>query len=363
MSILSKFVKRQTSTVRDAGKKAQASVKKTVKKVQSSAKRVYSQVEAGVRREAEDLLARAPNTAIPSAANLLLRSADVTERPFQTPDPLGSELKKAFKTDLDPYFWITEPLNWLHKTFTPAPAPEPYSPHSTYVEPMEEPEIEEMGMENMEMFGEAAGAGNEFALETAQALNPTIAAEFYKYLEQALPGFKGLVGDMSSYASSLLSGQLPPDVQQYLEMILAEQGIQRGIGGSAIGRNLVARDLGKTSLDLMQQGFSNASSLIATARQHLFPPLVDIASTAGAYTSQMAPYTMMSPNERAQVDMFNKQMEYNIAVDRANQAQEQWAMEEDRYRFEQHRRDEDRRMVIETAFEFLGNMVPGGGFR
>lgn len=213
--------------------------------------------------------------------------------------------------------------------------------------------------ENPAAYADAIGEMNESAIDTAQTLNPVIMEEFYKVMEQALPGFRGIVGDMSQFTSALLSGQLPPDVQAYLEMVLNEQGLQRGISGSEIGRNLVARDLGKTSLDLMQQGFGNATSLIQTARTQLFPPIVDIAGAAGQYSQTIAPYTMLTAGEMLQNQQFNAQMAYARSVDAATRAQEQWRIQEEQRMMRQAIAAGYTKAGIEGAFQLASALVSG----
>jgi len=53
---------------------------------------------------------------------------------------------------------------------------------------------------------------------------------------------------------SMLRGEIPEDVQAALEQISAERGIQSGLGLGEASRNLTARDLGRTSLDLISEG-------------------------------------------------------------------------------------------------------------
>src|ERR1051326_6124692 len=82
-------------------------------------------------------------------------------------------------------------------------------------------------------------------------------------MEALLPGYsKNLAkgeadtSKLLDVADQMLSGYLPPDVISQIERSDAFQSLSGGYAGSQMGRNLTARDLGLTSLDLMKQGAS-----------------------------------------------------------------------------------------------------------
>lgn len=62
-----------------------------------------------------------------------------------------------------------------------------------------------------------------------------------------------------------LGGQLPQDVQEIVLRNAFSKGGMSGIGGSQMGRNLAARDLGLTSLDLLNQRIGRAASYTRSA--------------------------------------------------------------------------------------------------
>ena len=64
-----------------------------------------------------------------------------------------------------------------------------------------------------------------------------------------------LLNDIEAVSREFLSGELPEDVIDQIERNAAEQTIQGGLGNQQ-GRNLEARDLGLSSLDLVQKGAS-----------------------------------------------------------------------------------------------------------
>jgi len=62
-------------------------------------------------------------------------------------------------------------------------------------------------------------------------------------------------------SAKMLDGQLPDDVVAQIEQLSAERGISRGLGQGQASRNLVARDLGLTSLQVRQQAVQEISAL------------------------------------------------------------------------------------------------------
>lgn len=76
-----------------------------------------------------------------------------------------------------------------------------------------------------------------------------------KLAEDNIPGFKERKQTQADLIDSFLRGELPDDVAQAVERRSAATGLGLGISGSGLGRNLTARDLGRTSLDLIGTGF------------------------------------------------------------------------------------------------------------
>lgn len=112
-------------------------------------------------------------------------------------------------------------------------------------------------------------------------------------MEHALPGYKSMVGDITSNISGFLKGEVPRDVSEAIGRNGAWQSMSGGYGGSGMARNLVARDLGMTSLDLMEKGVDAGSRWLATARQSLVAPQFDPSSM------------FLTPEQQIQTKMFN----------------------------------------------------------
>lgn len=118
--------------------------------------------------------------------------------------------------------------------------------------------------------------------------------ELNKMIESAAPGYKDMLGKVRDTASTFLSGEIPKDVQDQIARNAAYQSLTGGFGGkSGMQRNLVARDLGLTSLDLIQKGVDAGTRWAAMAR----------SGTA----AQFDPASMfITPQQRIQTAMFNR---------------------------------------------------------
>lgn len=116
-----------------------------------------------------------------------------------------------------------------------------------------------------------ATAGNQAALpgleELASATNQFNVGQRQSMLNQAIPGYGGLTGQGSNVLSSWLSGNLSPDVASAVRRNAGSRAFAGGYGGSGMGENLTARDLGLTSTDLQKQGLQQLNPFVATTGQ------------------------------------------------------------------------------------------------
>ena len=92
----------------------------------------------------------------------------------------------------------------------------------------------------------AASTGNKIAA----ALNE----KYQNSFESAMPGYKANMAKANELTSTYLSGKLPQSVVDATVRGAAAKGFTTGLLGGGIGRNLVARDLGLTSLQLQSAG-------------------------------------------------------------------------------------------------------------
>lgn len=129
--------------------------------------------------------------------------------------------------------------------------------------------------------GKAISA-NEAALPGAEALvsasNAFSQDQITKMLEQAIPGYSSIVGSVSGNIESMLKGEIPTDVSNAVQTSSAVRALEGGYGGSGASRNLVARDLGLTSLDLTGKGISSAETWFQNMNNLFRPSMIDISS-------------------------------------------------------------------------------------
>lgn len=116
----------------------------------------------------------------------------------------------------------------------------------------------------------------------AGKLNTFNQQQLEQMLESAIPGYKGMTTTGSAQIQKELQGELPTDVSDAVIRAGAGAALSSGVGtDSGMGRNLVARDLGLTSLDVINKGISSAESWMGTIDKMAVPGLSD--PTAGSF--------------------------------------------------------------------------------
>jgi len=127
-------------------------------------------------------------------------------------------------------------------------------------------------------------AGNQASLagveQLASGVNTFNQQQIDQMLSSAIPGFQGLKSDVSGSIDSMVKGQIPGDVSASIMRTDAARGMGLGVGGggTSMGRNLVARDLGLTSLDLTQKGIDSAQSWMKTVASIEQPGMFNVSS-------------------------------------------------------------------------------------
>jgi hypothetical protein len=119
--------------------------------------------------------------------------------------------------------------------------------------------------------------------------------------EQMNPGLYAGLKSMGQLANQQLSGQIPLDVAQQIGRSSAAAKLGAGISNSNLGRNLTARDLGLSSLQIQQSGadlLARSSALTQQAMQAMNPispnQVFDTASSQASYNSQIANQNLMN---------------------------------------------------------------------
>jgi len=147
---------------------------------------------------------------------------------------------------------------------------------------------------NMASFGKAS----ELADMTAQADQDRLDS----ILARTLPNYRELISGAGSAVQDMIAGRLPNQDQQMLMRRSAERGAGLGIANTGAGRNLTARDLGLSSLQMTQAGLGAFNQLSSNVRGNF---TVNPMSAASMY---------VSPSQRIANSMQENQMRYNALV-------------------------------------------------
>ena len=144
--------------------------------------------------------------------------------------------------------------------------------------------IKEPGVDVGSAYGDtlrAIDANQAGAERTATATNKYNQSEMDRLLNESIPGWSELQAKRSSAANSFLSGSLPPDVEAAVRRGSVGRAIEGGYGGSPAGRNLEARDLGLTSLDLINRGAGLTSDIVGSTPMARMMGSNDILNVSG----------------------------------------------------------------------------------
>lgn len=129
------------------------------------------------------------------------------------------------------------------------------------------------------------------AVDQTTRVNNFQQGELSRMLDKSIPGYQGLISRALKNTRSWIRGEVPDDVSNFVQDRAAERATRMGLpAGRGAGRDLVSRDLGKTSLDLMSQGENSLQRWISTARSFLTPSLsspMDFLFTPTQYTNSV----------------------------------------------------------------------------
>lgn len=138
------------------------------------------------------------------------------------------------------------------------------------------------------------------APEASKLANLTM-DQIMSMLEKVDPNFKGKASKISGNIDDLLSGKIPQDVSEAVQRSSASRSLTGGFSGSEMGRNLTARDLGLTSLELTGKGLSAAESWLSATERLLSPAM---ATYTGMFVTPMQEY---STHNEQNLQQFQKQ--------------------------------------------------------
>lgn len=94
--------------------------------------------------------------------------------------------------------------------------------------------------------------------ELASATNDAMARQFANMMEKLIPGYSEISKTIAENIRNQVSGNLPKDVENRIGRWSAERGISRGTGGSQFDDYGAVRDLGLTSLEVIDRGMNSA---------------------------------------------------------------------------------------------------------
>lgn len=120
-----------------------------------------------------------------------------------------------------------------------------------------------------EGFEQFLGSGKYFP-QMNRMLNRITDTENRQYrqdLDRATPRLRRDIRQFGRNVSNLLDGRIPTSVQGQIRDAANERAVLGGFGGSQVNRNLVARDLGRTSLDLTNMGASQLPQVLALSER------------------------------------------------------------------------------------------------
>lgn len=141
------------------------------------------------------------------------------------------------------------------------------------------PDIPEFRRINVQDEQLAAISGNLNALPSGQKLasgvNAFNQAELEKMLAIMMPGYAKIRDRVSGNIMDAVSGKIPGDISTAIHRNTAVKSLYGGYSGTGMARNLTARDLGLTSLDLTQRGLDAATRWMSSAAR---APQFDVSS-------------------------------------------------------------------------------------
>jgi len=230
----------------------------------------------------------------------------------------------------------------------------------------------------MGKFPNVIGEATDTALNSAKSIDAYLKNRFYGDLENVLPEWRSDIIDrqktqldtVTDLTASQLKGEIPADVQAEIMRVRAELGQSKGLFGD-VASMATARDLGRTSYDIMQHGISNAvnavtpltKSLLDSTRL-LMPPTSDVQSLVDRNSSLLAGKSLPSTSEamsanynvqKANADMAWAQELSDIMI-----AQQEKAWEIEASEAEKDRHNNTVNSMIQGLSNIFGGLFGGG---
>lgn len=190
--------------------------------------------------------------------------------------------------------------NFITGLFTSAPEVPKFKP---VVPGAEAAKATAANIANFQEISKVASATNQFNQDQVNQM-----------MASAIPGYESMKSGIGSNINSWLKGEIPADVQGQIGRNAAYSSLSGGFAGSEMARNLVARDLGLTSLDIMQKGVDAGSRWLETAKRTAVAPQFDVTSMFVSPQQQMDAATYNSQGKFQRNWMKNQlDQEYSLA--------------------------------------------------
>lgn len=139
---------------------------------------------------------------------------------------------------------------------------------------------------------------NIAAAPKASALANLTEQQLLSMMRTTFPNFDQVSQTVSANTLSELQGNIPKDVQDAIQRSTSATSLTAGTSGSEFSRNLLARDLGLTSLDLTQKGLASAESWMKASEQLLAP-------AAQVYTGMF-----ITPGQQSAFDVNERNLQF-----------------------------------------------------
>lgn len=133
--------------------------------------------------------------------------------------------------------------------------------------PSEQATATQANISNLPATEQLVGAANTFTRQQIQQM-----------LASVIPNYNEITGSATTDIASMLKGEIPTDVSNALQTSAAARALTGGFAGSGMHGDLVARDLGLTSLNLMDKGITSAESWMSMMDQMYSPGMLNVSS-------------------------------------------------------------------------------------
>jgi hypothetical protein len=144
--------------------------------------------------------------------------------------------------------------------------------------------------------------------ELAEQYNNFSLEQMLEALRKTIPNFDQLMKKGSRLNLDMMAGKVPQDVSNAVSRNASERAVAGGYGGSGMARNLEARDLGLTSLDITQKGLDSASRWLALGSSMAQPTQFN-ASSMFLTPGTMLQSQMWNSEGRWKRDWLNNQID------------------------------------------------------